>query len=450
MRRSRLDYNRGWVDVSRPKGDRALKELDIQYGNDLTEEDLPLAQSDPPQQTWRRRSDRYRQVPEEETDPEQKAAPPAEPPALQSEGEAGAAASADPEPQAKDQPAEAAPLSKETDPEAEKTVSPSGGRNVASSIQHAGASRIRAMNPSRIPPQARRMEEAAPRVRPAEIRIPMRPERADREKPDVTMRVGYAPGRMGEGLTRQVRPAAPDRVRTYPENRYAPAGQRAEDRASASVRKSAGNRKQTKKFPWRILLILLAVLVLSAVGVFVLLPKDHAIRQAAERLLSPLTGSRPASTEPPEVITGLTVTGNENAVAPTDITIAMTASRSVSDIRLVNEDGDEILTDQAMGDNAEDTVWILTLPLEDGYEGLLRLQVRIGEGDWQDTSWEIPVAVASLPELPTEQPTESSEEAGTPEPDETPANTDPSEMRQQEADGIYAGGKGTDPYARGG
>ena len=287
------------------------------------------------------------------------------------------------------------------------------------SVQQAGDSRLKALHPSRIPPQARRAEAGPSLRRPAEVRRPTPGENLSPQNSGATLRVGYAPGRMGEGYTRQVRPA-PERIREYPENRYAPAGQA----GSGSEPPVQPERKpRRKRRAGLVALIVLLVLVLAVAGALLLLPKESGIHQAAEKLLSPVTGllgGQKGEEEPERLITELIVTGNEDAVAPTDVMLSVAAAKQVTDLRLIDEAGMEMETVRVNGDNAEDELWMLTMHLDAGYTGTLWLQARTGDGDWQETGESFPVTVAAIP-LP-----ESAEEVW--EEETEPEETLPSDL----------------------
>ncbi|MBQ6399851.1 MAG: PQQ-binding-like beta-propeller repeat protein [Clostridia bacterium] len=245
--------------------------------------------------------------------------------------------------------------------------------------------------------------------------LPPRPgaeERAPRE------RVGYAPGRMSESMLRQhreelrepsgeavrerpgamsgetfrgagrersaVRPREPvmqpagrdTRVRAYPEDGYGkPAGKPA---AAAYLEK--GKKKSSRKA-----LMIIAVLVLVLCGALAagrfLLPEDNEIRQTLTRL-TPFLESRK---EEPLRSISFSVAGGQGAVAPTDVTFSVVTAKDVESIRLVDGEGQPVVTSIAQADNTADSVWIMTLHLAEGFEGMVRLQARRPGGSWQDT-----------------------------------------------------------------
>ena len=274
--------------------------------------------------------------------------------------------------------------------------------------------------------------------------LPPRPEAGSRSR----QQVGYAPGRMSESMLRQPREDAREsaretsgetgsarsavqdigtRVRNYPENRFEkPAAQAYLDKG----KKKKGNLR-------RILLILLIVVVVIAgalaAAVFIL-PEDNTIRQKVVSIL-PFIGKK----EPEPIRTmSFTVSGNQNAIVPTDVTFSVVTSKDVESIRLTDEEGRPLEASLDHGDNTEDSVWILILRLTDRYEGMVKLQARRKGESWVDTGDTAPIAVRSL----TEQPDNSGATAGslpivketeTPEPTEEPAEVPPEDAEMMEA-----------------
>ena len=255
---------------------------------------------------------------------------------------------------------------------------------------------------SRVPTEARRMSAApygavtAAAVRhPGARRTEDRPVRPARPAPQARPRedrqqVGYAPGRMGER----------DRARLPREElRYGREYQsgRAEAAGAAASYLEKGKKKKGKG---RLLLILALVLVLlggAVAAAMFLLPEDHAIRRTVTSVLGG-AGSliQPAEKEPPRA-QSFVVTGNQGVTAPADVTFSLTTGKDVREIRITDEDGVPLPTTLAQGINTDDIVWILTLHVEDGYEGTVRLQaLREGE-DWRDTGDTAELAVASIP-----------------------------------------------------
>ena len=139
----------------------------------------------------------------------------------------------------------------------------------------------------------------------------------------------------------------------------------------------------------------------------------------------------------------------DRGTAPLDVVFNLTTDKSVSQVRLVNEDGVPLnATSVAVTENADNIIWMMNLSVTDGFEGLVLAQVYDGE-TWQDTgmsqSLEIamPAPAATIDvaafnettdaptdvptEIPTEEPTDETEEeitdAPTPEPTAEPTAT---------------------------
>lgn len=257
-----------------------------------------------------------------------------------------------------------------------------------SSIAAGGASRMRALHPSRVSPPVR--EPAAGTARGSGSPYPRAT--LSPQSRDMTMRVGYAPGRMEEGETAQEiparkpaeaapvrkKPAPPVRVKDYPENRY----QNPPERPISGN----GGRKQRPVWPLIAAAVLL-VAVLAVAGILLLKNRNADPGSAADSVNSPV----------PEVVFSFAVSGNDNQTAPADVTYSVTTAKSVTEVRLADEDGLPVAASVVQGDNADDSVWSLTLHVENGYEGVTFLQVREGEGEWRNTSYSAEVQVASLP-----------------------------------------------------
>ncbi|MCR5296766.1 MAG: PQQ-binding-like beta-propeller repeat protein [Clostridiales bacterium] len=286
---------------------------------------------------------------------------------------------------------------------------------------------------SRVPPQARRMSaspygsvsdraQRRPGTRPAAaVRRPA-PETDGKPEHTSRVRVGYAPGRMSEGMTRPVPQADRSRVREYPEYRYPP------QNPVPPVGKNPGTGGRKNGSGGKGILIVLIVLLVAALaaGGVMLLPEDNPIRHG----FSSLTGGvrdtvrgllSKQEPEPPR-ITEFTVTGDTGLTAPADVTFSVTTEKAVQGIRLTDEDGREVPTELTGEVNSEEAVWILTLHVADGFEGTVALQVR-REGDkWEDTEYTTEIAVAPRAETTVEPGGEATPEAGaenTPAPEET-------------------------------
>ena len=311
---------------------------------------------------------------------------------------------------------------------------------------------------SRVPAPARRMSaDPYGAVRPVSAAAVRRPSdgQGTKKRPEMTPRpdgqedhsipsrqkVGYAPGRMSESLLRQHREEAREDVRTdsresigktggkirvqeYPENRFEkPAAQEYLDRG-----------REKRNIRRIITIIAAAVLVIGGAAAVALavLPEDSTIRQSLTGVIR-LFGKHE---EEPLKAQSFTVSGNEDAMAPTDVTFSVVTAKDVENIRLTDEKGRPLETTLAQANNTEDSVWVLTLHLDEGYTGTVRLQAMRKGGEWLNTGDEAAISVKALsngdegnfqpaaytlpPARETAVPAETTEPEEPEEPEETP------------------------------
>ncbi len=355
---------------------------------------------------------------------------------------------------------------------------PPEARRMAASPYHAvspvSAAAVR--HPGERPPQAVRRpvrtaaeSRPAPEIRPVSgTRRPM-PEGHTQQRNNARVSVGYAPGRMnpmprtaqdyiqdlqaareygrdprdnreyGREIygreARQQENRDPRRIREYPENRY---GER-----------MPGNRPQRPAEPEKRHPLLWVVATLLVIAGFLLtavlaMPEDSGIRkeaaEIARKITAPVQGMLEKKKEEPAGIFAFTVTGNDKASAPADVIFSVTTDRSVESLRLVDEDGLDAGAEATRVDNAENTIWSMTMRIRDGYEGMVRLQTRTGQGDWADTEYTANVQIApaltgtETPETPSPETTASPEgkAEGTGEEGFSPADGDPAEELPEE------------------
>lgn len=200
--------------------------------------------------------------------------------------------------------------------------------------------------------------------------------------------VGYAPGRMSEGETRQIprqeevrRDLNTREARAYLERRKQPI------RDEEPPRREPPIPRTNPVLPLVVILLLVAGFVL--VGLLA---------------LRGLKDGDPAQRPEPARVQSFIATLSEDAVAPTDITVSVNTVKEVTDLRLTDGSGQEVRTEKLKADNAEGTSWILTMHVENGYEDTLTLETRRDDEDWQKTDRTLEVIVHSpLPtaELPS-------------------------------------------------
>ncbi len=183
----------------------------------------------------------------------------------------------------------------------------------------------------------------------------------------------------------------------------------------------AGDFTQLGEKPKRrvpvLMIVVIAVLVIAlAVLGLLLVPSDSTgplggIKRA-------ITGEKlPGETLDVSVMdfTGAPTTG----AAPLEITFTMTSSKAVQAVRLVDETGRDMnASAKRIMDNADNSVWIMTLLQAEPFSGGVFLQVSDGTS-WLDTGRPLPLQVTgeTAPALPTEAPTD----APTQEPVQLPA-----------------------------
>ena len=291
---------------------------------------------------------------------------------------------------------------------------------------------------SRVPEQARRMSENPYRGSPAfsgasaASRRGAMSRQAALSRPESlssgnsSVRVGYPSGRMSEDYTRRMpsarrpqdgteespapgisavnsagssdrnRSRKPQRVTAYPENRYQqPRQQTAEESGRReAVRDSAkGKRKRN----WLIIPVIILVVIGLIVAAVQLLPDTSVIRQTAadtaSKILGGGEGQLPEAAAQGKVLS-FEVNNNKGLSAPADVTFYITTVKSVEGLRLVDEDGIEIVTDNTLAQNSDNNSWILTLKTESGLESRVSLQLREGE-EWISTQYEAEIEIAS-------------------------------------------------------
>ena len=249
--------------------------------------------------------------------------------------------------------------------------------------------------------------------------------------------VGYAPGRMNlsprtaQEYTRDIRTAQehsrdPRSTREIPDNRYS--ALRMDDRLP---------ERQGRRHPvmWGLTTALLVIGLLLVI--FLALPEGNGIRDkaadVARTVTNPVKGFLEKKEEPIR-IDSFSVTGNEGKpTAPIDVIFSATTDKTVTNLRLTDEDGRELEAGQTKAENSENTAWTLTFRVRDGYEGIVKLQAAREGSQWMDTEYSASLEVAPpLAATPTPEPAEipagenpdgqGTEPAGEPE---TPAGEEP-------------------------
>ena len=265
---------------------------------------------------------------------------------------------------------------------------------------------------SRVPPEARRMTAAPygtsrpdakrpgtrPQVAPKRVSVqaeprpvnqqrrpvPIRPEAEDmlqQKKPRV--RVGYAPGRMAEGMTQTVpaqdesrEPASARDARAYLEKRH-----------QTFRSGESGNRmpERPERPGHKRLRAVVAVLALLGIVLTVLLF---------------IKNNKPGQPEGPKVIS-FDLPDTEDRIAPTDLTFSAVTEEAVQDIRLSAGDR-EVNTDATHVDTTVGRVWMMVMHVKEAFNGTVALQVfRNEEEGWLNTGHEMKLTVEGPIATPT-------------------------------------------------
>ena len=221
--------------------------------------------------------------------------------------------------------------------------------------------------------------------------------------------VGYAPGRMNlpprtsQEYVQDIRTAQEHRgLREIPDSRYSVL--RMDDR----LPEQHGRRHPVM---WGLTTLLLVVGLLLVI--FLALPEGNGLRERAADLArtvtSPVKGLLEKKAEPIR-FEAFSVAGNEGrSTAPVDVIFSATTDKTVTNLRLTDEDGRELEAGQTKAENSENTVWTLTFRVRDGYEGVVKLQAAREGSQWTDTEYSTSLEIAPpLAATPTPEPAEAS------------------------------------------
>ena len=245
---------------------------------------------------------------------------------------------------------------------------------------------------SRVPEEARRMAAApygtgrpeprrpgtrpmAATPRPAGARpsTSARPERINGRGPARQTAVGYAPGRMNDGYTRQIRSQADLREEAAKtENEY---GRNQEARAYLERRgqpfRDASKAEPAPRPASRGLELLVVLLLIAGAVLTVLLVLKN--RNSGDAMKNP------------NLVISFEETKPEGATVCTDVTYSVLTSKDVKEIRLVDDNGEAVPINVVSADNADGHAWMITLNMVQDFEGVLRLEVRGEDEEWQPT-----------------------------------------------------------------
>ena len=290
---------------------------------------------------------------------------------------------------------------------------------------------------SRVPAEARRMSAAPygtvrPEARrpgtrpqnayrrppmPEQKQTPVRPRRDVREEPlrsgsnrvqDKTsrVRVGYAPGRMSDGMTQQVpvretvRESAREAAWEREQPMYSRDAKAYLEKRSQPFRTEPHREKVQDHPENKLLRIIVALLVLVGIiitGVLIyrdrINPKNNTVREA------------------PRVINFIPMDETEGRTAPVDLAFTVNTGKDVSGIRLRGENDEDLDTEAVPVDNPDGTkTWIMKMHVESGRTGTTILQVRRAEEDkWYNTDFTAEIDIQGPLDLLTPQPEEIQE-----------------------------------------
>ena len=313
---------------------------------------------------------------------------------------------------------------------------------------------------SRVPAEARRMAAAPYGVRDAGARrpgtrplvAPRRPAQpadegrrsAARPRQPQRVEVGYAPGRMSEGMTRQIpaademrrEPAARENGPADPYGRNDPAARQGSrsareylERRGQPLRGMREDNRPAKPAGKPLRLAIIGLLAVGAVLIVLLFLKG---------------GGNPAAGTPRVI--SFTDSNPEGLIAPADVIFSVVTGKEVGELRLTDEDGQEVPVTLVAADNTDGKLWNITLHVEDGFDGTVRLEAREGENsEWLRTDYTAAVAVKSVPAATAPAGTEAAvsespaQETETPRPQEAPAETAAAAAALPEGEGTDAG-----------
>ncbi|MGN1020877.1 MAG: hypothetical protein ACI4O7_10990 [Aristaeellaceae bacterium] len=159
--------------------------------------------------------------------------------------------------------------------------------------------------------------------------------------------------------------------------------------------------------------IIVLVLALAVLG-FILIPEDDSTLGQLKQTVTDQLGSLLGKETAPEAEAYDLSAAPTQGAAPIDVAFTLTTSLSVEGVRMVDEDGVPLSTSTAFAmNNADSRIWMLSLSVSDGYEGLVQAQIQASDGQWLDTGKTVLLEIASAPQAPA---TPTAEPTATPVP----------------------------------
>ena len=165
------------------------------------------------------------------------------------------------------------------------------------------------------------------------------------------------------------------------------------------------------------ILVVVLVLGLAVLGLL-MIPEDDStlgqIKSAVTSQLSGLLGKGGKESQPAAQAMDFSAAPTQGT-APLDVAFTLTTSKSVTAVRLVDEDGIPLTASTAVAmDNADSRIWMLNMTVDQGYEGMVQAQIQDGES-WLDTGKTQQLAI-----LPPQQPPQDTGAFAAMEPTDTP------------------------------
>ena len=165
------------------------------------------------------------------------------------------------------------------------------------------------------------------------------------------------------------------------------------------------------------ILVVVLVLGLAVLGLLMIPEDDSALGQlksAVTSQLSGLLGNAGKETQPAAQAMDFSAAPTQGT-APLDVAFTLTTSKSVTAVRLVDEDGSPLSASTAVAmDNADSRIWMLNMTVDQGYEGMVQAQIQDGES-WLDTGKTQQLAI-----LPPQQTPQDTGAFAAMEPTDTP------------------------------
>ena len=165
------------------------------------------------------------------------------------------------------------------------------------------------------------------------------------------------------------------------------------------------------------ILVVVLVLGLAVLGLL-MIPEDDStlgqIKSAVTSQLSGLLGNGGKESQPAAQAMDFSAAPTQGT-APLDVAFTLTTSKSVTAVRLVDEDGAPLTSSTAVAmDNADSRIWMLNLTVDQGFEGMVQAQIQDGES-WLDTGKTQQLAI-----LPPQQPPQDTGAFAAMDPTDTP------------------------------